>query len=60
MMELFLNRIFQNSGLQFDWGAKIEGGKLPDFDLAWSGFGQMHKGAMKDGEVSVAIKPVSS
>jgi AhpD family alkylhydroperoxidase len=25
---------------------------------AWSGFSQMHKGAMKDGEVSVAMKEV--
>src|SRR5690625_3209953 len=31
MMELFLVEVFRAAKLRFDWGAKIEGGKLPDF-----------------------------
>lgn len=31
MMELFLVEIFKAARLKFDWGGKIEGGKLPDF-----------------------------
>lgn len=31
MMELFLVEIFKTAQLRFDWGGKIEGGKLPDF-----------------------------
>ncbi|MCH8540847.1 MAG: hypothetical protein LAT58_08770 [Opitutales bacterium] len=31
MMELFLVEIFKAAELKFDWGGKIEGGKLPDF-----------------------------
>lgn len=31
MMELFLCGIFDACGLRYNWGARIEGGKLPDF-----------------------------
>lgn len=31
MMELFLCHIFETAGIRYEWGARIEGGKLPDF-----------------------------
>lgn len=31
MMELFLCRIFDKADIRYEWGARIEGGKLPDF-----------------------------
>jgi hypothetical protein len=31
MMEMFLCRIFDTTRIRYEWGARIEGGKLPDF-----------------------------